>query len=220
MEIISRDSAVEQGLSYYFTGKMCKRGHTSKRHVISKGCTACHLAFQKADRASNPEKYKAIAREHYARNKENMLAKAKAVRQEHPERHLIANRKSYRKHKAKRLKQSADYDRAHPEMVRRLSKEYQQNNRGKVNAIAAKRRASLKKATPAWANLDLIREFYEDADALGVTGFKWHVDHIIPLKHDLVCGLHVHNNLQLLVASVNISKSNKFDIDSYVHELP
>ena len=220
MEIISRDSAIEQGLSYYFTGKMCKRGHTSKRHITSKCCTECLMEFRIKDRESNPEKYRAIGRAYYAKHKEDLLAAAKAVRLEYPDRHRSANHKSYKKHKVERLKQASAYEKAHPERSRRKAKIYQQNNRGKVNAIAAKRRASLKKATPAWANLDLIREFYEDADALRVTGFKWHVDHIIPLKHDLVCGLHVHNNLQLLVSSVNISKSNKFDIDSYVHELP
>jgi hypothetical protein len=39
---------------------------------------------------------------------------------------------------------------------------------------------------------------------------KYEVDHIIPLYHPLVCGLHSHLNLQILPKATNQLKSNQF----------
>jgi hypothetical protein len=64
-------------------------------------------------------------------------------------------------------------------------------------------RARLLQATPAWTDLQKIKEIYARCPA------GYHVDHIHPLNGEYVCGLHVPENLQYLPALDNIKKSNK-----------
>jgi hypothetical protein len=52
MDIISRDSALHNRDTCYFTGKPCKRGHISPRYVKNCACTAClHPVYTTAQSA-------------------------------------------------------------------------------------------------------------------------------------------------------------------------
>lgn len=84
------------------------------------------------------------------------------------------------------------------------------SNRGAVNASTARRFAAKLHATPSWAN----KFFIDEAYALAVLrtelfGFPWEVDHRVPLRSRLVCGLHVENNLRVIPAAENLAKSNR-----------
>jgi hypothetical protein len=96
-----------------------------------------------------------------------------------------------------------------------------QKSPAKVRFYASKRRAALLMATPRWANMELIKQVYEEADKLTrCTGAPHHVDHIVPLMGKTVCGLHVHYNLRVITATENIRKKNKLlpDLLSDLHQ--
>jgi len=73
----------------------------------------------------------------------------------------------------------------------------------KRSAFLRKRRYRV--ATPRWCDLRVLGQFAEECPE------GYHVDHIIPLRGDVVCGLNVLENLQYLPAQENLSKSNKID---------
>lgn len=64
-------------------------------------------------------------------------------------------------------------------------------------------------ATPKWADRHKIAEFYREAKRLTrLTGELHVVDHTVPKISDLVCGLHVEHNLQVIHWRENTDKSN------------
>jgi hypothetical protein len=80
-------------------------------------------------------------------------------------------------------------------------------------ARVSARQQRVKQATPKWANVSAIKEFYIGAQRLSKeTGIPHEVDHIIPLQGKLVSGLHVPTNLQILTEKENQQKNAKFTV--------
>jgi hypothetical protein len=78
---------------------------------------------------------------------------------------------------------------------------------------AMRRNAALALATPAWRDRDKISEIYAMASKMSAqTGMKYEVDHIYPIQSEFGCGLHVHQNLQIIEKTLNRSKKNSFPL--------
>ena len=92
--------------------------------------------------------------------------------------------------------------------------QWRKENSYKMCTYASKRRALLIGATPSWVDEGKIEFFYKQAALMNqqFPEMRYEVDHIIPLNSHLVCGLHTHENMQILSAKQNRSKKNSFQI--------
>jgi 5-methylcytosine-specific restriction endonuclease McrA len=110
----------------------------------------------------------------------------------------------------KSIAAKARYREKNRESLRAAGREYVKSNRDKQAAALAKYRAAKLRATPSWASLFAIKDIYKESRRLTVsTGIKHHVDHVIPLVSDEVCGLHVEWNLIIITARENQVKGNR-----------
>lgn len=98
-----------------------------------------------------------------------------------------------------------------PELVRERSSRWQKDNPDKAYVRNSKRRADKLAATVKWANKDAIALLFRKAKQMTLdTGTAWHVDHIVPLRSPIVCGLHCEANLQVITGEENCSKKNRY----------
>lgn len=158
----------------------CFAPHKTGKYGVTSVCKACACARSKAYYHANKEAVAVQMKAYQKANKEAIGAYIKAYQQ--------ANKEA-----------AADYGKA-----------WRQANPDIMNAYAAKRRASKLLATPSWADKEAIAGMYQLAALFNSTGINLHVDHIVPLKSNKVSGLHCEANLQLLSATENIIKGNRY----------
>jgi hypothetical protein len=155
-----------------------------ERYIANRQCVTCCIENAKRRAIENPEKHLEQSRRWRALNPEKT--------KEQTRKSVAKNRKENREVHRERSRQWATL---HPE---------------KTSARNAARKARQLKATPKWANTEVIKTLYEIASIYRSNGIIAHVDHIVPLKNPKVCGLHVEHNLTLLPAVANHSKGNRW----------
>jgi len=115
---------------------------------------------------------------------------------------LKASRSEAALYRANRASEAAEALRIQQAEERRVARQ------ASSSAYIARR----EQATPHWAESDSIGAVYMQCkDIAARSGVQHDVDHIIPLAHSRVSGLNVIANLQILTASANRSKGNRFD---------
>lgn len=176
-------------------------------------CKFC-VNFYNSDYYKNNENVlKENASDYYYNNYEKCRKQQKIYYNENYEEKIKIVQKIWRDNNRNLITEYNDfYYKENKESLIEYQYNYRQENRALSNFWKAKYRSSKKQAIPKWVNFDKIKEIYDLSTKLTKeTGILHHVDHIIPLQHDLVCGLHVEDNLQILTAEENIKKSNKFE---------
>lgn len=151
-------------------------------------------------RESNRDKCAQYTRKFYWANREIIAKRSKTVRELNIEMFLERERQSYKKHsESRKLK----------------TKKWRERNPHMVTYHAAKRRSDIENRTPKWLteiDFETMANIYAEAKRITEeTGEQHHVDHVIPLRGKKVSGLNVPQNLQILSATDNLKKTNKYE---------
>lgn len=191
-----------------------------------KRCSCCGLEKAHSDFHKNKSKADGMNEQckvcrsiGYKKSRDKVLAYQKEYYQENRD-HKINYQIAYAKDNKDTV---ADYQKSYrqnnKEALAEYHKQYWQNNRGVLRASFARRRARQKNAYCEWLDSQYVKDLYSNArEATELFGTcVFHVDHIVPLQGDTVCGLHNQYNLQVLPDWENLKKSNRL-IQSYLED--
>lgn len=169
----------------------------SGKHGRSAECKSCSTARYMKWARENPEAAKDNVANWTARN---------------PERKKQKDRE-WRENNAARYKHTLQqWHKANPRDRSEYKKRWYEDNKHRYRGYNASRRAALFNACPSWVDqYELVLVYHEAVRLTRETGLPHEVDHIVPLQHDNVCGLHVPWNLQVITKSANREKSNRHE---------
>lgn len=186
----TRKEAKAIGAKYYFTGEPCKHGHIALRKTKGSCVDCLKVEWGESNKKrstyfsayNKKEEVKEKKHEWYQANREQVIAQAKT--------------RPY-------------------EVTKEYKRTWKERNIIWVRADTKARRRKHREATPPWLSRKQkteIRQLYEIAITMTkTTGEQYVVDHIVPLRSDVVCGLHVPWNLRVITQEENLIKSNKHE---------
>jgi hypothetical protein len=219
----------------------CKRLDTRNRRRanLQQSRAACKKYYKKHRtkeleraaryRAASPDKVRAACKAWRQRHREKMREPKRRAYHRDVERARQQKRRDYAKHTRKRLEAAREYRRRnrervrewgrryaleHPDGPRRAKAKWKRQNPDAVAADRACRRAAEMRAMPPWQRRKDFIPIHALARRMSKSSSIPHVvDHIVPLRHKAVCGLHVPWNVRVIPASDNLRKSNRFSSD-------
>lgn len=160
-----------------------------------------------------------------SRKKRAQAAATKRWRANHYERVRASEVASAARNRAQRNAFSRTYVQRNREAVLEMQRDWARRNRPKHVLSTQQRRAARYSATPAWARTEFERFAMAELCDLAErrrksTGTAWHVDHKVPLRSPLVCGLHCVANLEVIPGLDNHRKGNRHWADMPVAASP
>lgn len=171
------------GLTTYFTGKPCRRGHVAARRTVNSSCITCERQDRVRRYAANPEREKAQQAVYRSKNREPLKRAWARWRAENPERQ------------------------------RQTNSRWVAENPDKVKANRHRRRARKRDAPGSWTDADIARLLVEQHQCFyceHIFDGDHTVDHIVPLD---LGGTNYPENLQLVCKRCNSSKGARHPLD-------
>lgn len=205
---ICRQCLVEKDIESFKLGKRAKNTYRLNK------CKQCYNEDLKtiATREANKDRRAATSAAWRKANKEKCVATSAAWYDVNK----VKKAAYYETNKETIVVNQAIWREANKEVIAVKYAAWQKNNKAAITAITAKRHTAKLQRIPKWTtetDLWMMKEIY-DLAALRtkLTGVKCHVDHIIPLQGKLVSGLHTPFNMQVIPATENKSKGNRFEV--------
>jgi hypothetical protein len=184
----TRAEAKSTGAKYYFTGEPCKHGHVALRKTKG-SCVECLKIEWEEGNQARGEYFREYNRREEVKDRKNEWYQEN--------REMVINNAATRP--------------AH--VLREYRNTWKTNNKTQIRADTKARRRKHREATPKWLSRKQrseIRQIYQIAITMTqTTGEQYVVDHIVPLRSEVVCGLHVPWNLRVITQEENLKKSNK-----------
>ena len=201
-KVVTREQADKQGLKRYFTGLPCKNGHLSERKITSGDCLEC------------------IREAHAQKMQDDLVYRKRRKAWSDGWRHSPAGKQNAEMHRLRKLV----LKRATHEIniIKNSQLHWYENpqqfliDREIKRKFAEARRNAVAQATPDWVDVQELKEVEQlRSEITARTGIKYHVDHYYPIQSDVICGLNVPWNLQIITAEENHAKSNKMPEEFY-----